>query len=63
MENIYGFESWKENGKTQVSHVHNPQGTEMLCEYHCNGGKLYEADLHLFETKEEAEAAREQFLN
>jgi hypothetical protein len=63
MSEIYGFESWVENGKTQVSHVHTPQGTEMLCEYHCNGGKLYEADLHLFETKEEAEAERERLLS
>lgn len=63
MENIYGFESWMENGKTQVSHVHNPTETYMLCEYHCNGGQLYAANLHLFSSKEEAHTAREQFLN
>ena len=61
-QEIYGFESWTENGKTCVSHVHNPQGTQMLCEYHNNGAKLYEADLHLFKTQEEAEMKRIDLL-
>ena len=61
-QEVYGFESWVENGKTQVSHVHCPSGTQMLCEYHNNGGKLYEADLHLFKTQEEAEMKRIDLL-